>query len=74
MFKVNNKNSRGKEKCRGNKAIFCPDAFDLHYSRTRDKPLLEYNLGQKAGDNSSKIGFSMECFTGDSLQFFTKRR
>ena len=62
MFKVNNKNSRGKEKYRGNKAIFCPDAFDLHYSRTRDKPLLEYNLGQKAGDKFKQNRFFYGMF------------
>ena len=36
-----------------------------------------YNLGQKVGDKStklSKIGFSMECFTADFLQFFNKKR
>ena len=35
-----------------------------------------YNLGQKIGDKftkSSKIGFSMECFTADFLQFFTEK-
>ena len=34
------------------------------------------NLGQKVGDKFtklSKIGFSMECFTADFLQFFTKK-
>ena len=31
-------------------------------------------LDKRLETNSSKIGFSMECFTGDSLQFFTKRR
>ena len=38
---------------------------------------MNYNLGQKAGDKFpklSKIGFSMECFTTDLLQFFTKKR
>ena len=36
-----------------------------------------YNLGQKVGDKFiklSKIGFSMECFTADFLQFFNKKR
>ena len=35
-----------------------------------------YNRGQKVGDKFvklSKIGFSMECFTADFLQFFTKK-
>ena len=35
-----------------------------------------YNLGQKVGDKFtklSKIGFSMECFAADFLQFFTKK-
>ena len=35
------------------------------------------NLGQKVGDKVtklSKIGFSMECFTTDFLQFFTEKR
>ena len=39
--------------------------------------LFHYNLGQKFGDKLtklSKIGFSMECFTTDFLQFFTKKR
>ena len=34
------------------------------------------NLGQKVGDKLtklSKIGFSMECFTADFLQLFTKK-
>ena len=34
-----------------------------------------YNIGQKVVDKftkSSKIGFSMECFTAGFLQFFTK--
>ena len=34
-----------------------------------------YNLGQKVGDKLTKlseIGFSMEWFTADFLQFFTK--
>ena len=38
---------------------------------------MNYNLGQKVGDKFiklSKIGFSMECFTADLLQFFTKKR
>ena len=36
-----------------------------------------YNLGQKVGDKItklSKIGFSMEFFTTDILQFFNKKR
>ena len=36
----------------------------------------KYNLGQGVGDKLtklSKIGFSMECFTADFLQFFTKK-
>ena len=36
-----------------------------------------YNLGQRVGDKFtklSKIGFSMECFTPDFLQFLTKKR
>ena len=36
----------------------------------------KYNLGQKVGDKLtklSKVGFSMECFTADFLQFFTKK-
>ena len=40
------------------------------------KQSLLYNLGQKVGDKFtkfSKIGFSMECFTADFLQFFTKK-
>ena len=35
-----------------------------------------YNLGQRVGDKFtklSKIGFSMECFTANFLQFFTKK-
>ena len=35
------------------------------------------NLGQKVGDKLtklSKIGFSIERFTADFLQFFTKKR
>ena len=35
------------------------------------------NLGQGVGDKLtklSKIGFSMECFTADFLQFFNKKR
>ena len=35
------------------------------------------NLGQKVGDKFtklSKIGFFMECFTSDFLQFFSKKR
>ena len=39
--------------------------------------VLDYNLGQKVGDKFtklSKIRFSMECFTADFLQFFTKKR
>ena len=35
-----------------------------------------YNLGQKVGDKLtklSKMGFSMEWFTADFLQFFTKK-
>ena len=38
--------------------------------------LHNYNLGQKAGDKLtklSKIGFSIECFTADFLQIFTKK-
>ena len=38
---------------------------------------MNYNLGQKVGDKFtelSKIDFSMECFTADPLQFFTKKR
>ena len=34
------------------------------------------NLGQKVRDKLTKlsiIGFSMECFTADFLQFFTKK-
>ena len=34
-----------------------------------------YNLGQKVGDKFtklSKIGFFMECFTADFLQFLSK--
>ena len=36
-----------------------------------------YNLGQKVGEIFTKLGkicFSMECFRGDFLQFFTKKR
>ena len=36
-----------------------------------------YNLGHKVGDKFtklSKLGFSMECFTADFLQFFAKKR
>ena len=36
-----------------------------------------YNPGQKVGDTFtklSKIGFFMECFTADFLQFFNKKR
>ena len=36
-----------------------------------------YNLGQKVGDKFTKlseISFSLECFTDDVLQFFTKKR
>ena len=36
-----------------------------------------YNLGQKVGDKFTKlsqIGLSIECFTADFLQFFTKKR
>ena len=36
-----------------------------------------FSLGQKVGDKFtklSKIGFSMECFTADFLQLFTKNR
>ena len=39
--------------------------------------LQSWNLGQKVGDKFtklSKIGFSMECFTDDFLQFFNKKR
>ena len=35
-----------------------------------------YNRGQKIGDKFtklSKIGFSMECFTADFLQFFYQK-
>ena len=35
-----------------------------------------YNLGQKFGDKFtklSKIGFFMECFTADFLQFLSKK-
>ena len=38
---------------------------------------IEYNLGQRIRDkfpNLSKIDFSMECFTADFSQFFTKKR
>ena len=44
----------------------CPDG--------KSKSLF-HNLGQKVGDKLtklSKIGFSMEWFTADFLQFFTK--
>ena len=40
-------------------------------------PFRSYNLGQKVGDKFTKlnkIGFSMECFTADFLQFFTEKR
>ena len=36
-----------------------------------------HNLGEKVGDKFtklSKLSFSMECFTADFLQFFTKER
>ena len=36
-----------------------------------------YNLGQKVGDKFTKlrkIGFSMELFTTDILQFFNEKR
>ena len=35
-----------------------------------------YNLGQKVGDKLTKLsktGFSMDWFTADFLQFFTKK-
>ena len=38
---------------------------------------LNFNLGQKVGDKFtklSKIGFSMEFFTIDILQFFNEKR
>ena len=37
----------------------------------------KHNLGQKVGKNFtkfSKIGFPMECFIADFLEFFTKKR
>ena len=37
----------------------------------------KHNLGQKVGKNFtklSKIGFHMECFTADFLEFFIKKR
>ena len=43
----------------------------------KTKSLFSENLGQKAGEKSTKlsnIGFSMECFTPNFLQFFKKKR
>ena len=43
----------------------------------RSNTSLIYNLGQKVGDKFtklSKIGFSMEFFTTDILQFFNEKR
>ena len=36
-----------------------------------------YSLGQKVGDKFAKLNkiyFSMECFTGNFLRFFTEKR
>ena len=41
----------------------------------KGKAVSSGNLGQRVGDKLtklSKLGFSMECFTADFLQFFTK--
>ena len=48
----------------------------LLYRKTLLLAFYWYNLGQKVGDKFtklSKIGFSMEWFTADFLQFFTKK-
>ena len=38
---------------------------------------MKYNPGQKVGDKFTKLnkmGFSIECFSADFLQFFSKKR
>ena len=45
--------------------------------RVRNAYVSSENLGQKGGDKftkSSKVGFSVECFTADFLQCFTRKR
>ena len=58
---------------------FVVDTYGLcHLTAMKVRHFTPYfcNLGQKVRDNFtklSKIGFSMECFTADVLQFFTKK-
>ena len=55
----------------------CLSTYKFSEYTIQGNQFLRYNLGQKVGDKFtklSKIGFSVECFTADFLQFFNKKR
>ena len=58
------------------KKVFYKKNIKMFYSEVNTKNIfINYNLGQKFGDKFTKlckIGFYMEGFTADFLQFFTK--